>query len=124
MSNRTGSRPGRKRGGARARPAWRDVHGIVVVDKPVGLSSNAVLQEVRHVYRARKAGHTGSLDPLASGVLPLCFGEATKLSGLLLDAEKTYEVVGRLGARTATGDLDGEIVAEAPPFSLSFFPPV
>ena len=92
------------------RPPWRDVHGIVVVDKPVGLTSNAVLQQVRRAYRARKAGHTGSLDPMASGVLPVCFGEATKLSGLLLDSPKIYEVVGRLGTRTDTGDAEGEVV--------------
>jgi tRNA pseudouridine55 synthase len=96
-----------------SRPAWRDVDGIVVVDKPVGMTSNAVLQRVRRLYRARKAGHTGSLDPLASGVLPLCFGEATKLSGLLLDAAKAYEVTGRLGARTATGDSEGETLESA-----------
>ena len=95
------------------RPPWRDVHGIVVVDKPVGLTSNAVLQQVRRAYQARKAGHTGSLDPMASGVLPLCFGEATKLSGLLLDSAKTYEVIGRLGTRTDTGDADGEVVETA-----------
>ncbi len=95
------------------RVAWTDVHGIVVVDKPVGLTSNAVLQRVRRLYRARKAGHTGSLDPLASGVLPVCFGEATKLSGLLLDAAKTYEVVGRLGARTTTGDAEGDVIETA-----------
>ena len=105
-------RPG---GNDRARRVpWRDVDGIVVVDKPTGLTSNAMLQRVRRLYRARKAGHTGSLDPLASGVLPLCFGEATKLSGLLLDAPKTYEVTGRLGARTTTGDADGQILATAP----------
>jgi tRNA pseudouridine55 synthase len=96
-----------------ARPPWRDVHGIVVVDKPLGLTSNAVLQQVRRAYRARKAGHTGSLDPMASGVLPICFGEATKLSGLLLGSAKTYEVTGRLGSRTDTGDADGEVVETA-----------
>lgn len=89
------------------------MHGIVIVDKPVGLTSNAVLQRIRRRYRARKAGHTGSLDPLASGVLPLCFGEATKVSGLLLDAAKTYEVVGRFGTRTSTGDSEGEALATA-----------
>jgi len=104
--------PGEKR--HQRRVPWQDIHGIVIVDKPVGLSSNAVLQRVRRVYRARKAGHTGSLDPLASGVLPLCFGEATKLSGFLLDAAKTYEVTGRLGEQTATGDLAGDVVATAP----------
>lgn len=114
MSERAGenTRAGAKR--QQRRPPWKDVHGIVIVDKPVGLSSNAVLQRVRRVYRARKAGHTGSLDPLASGVLPLCFGEATKLSGFLLDAAKTYEVTGRLGAQTATGDLAGDVVASGP----------
>lgn len=114
MSEHAGesTRPGKKR--HQSRPPWQNVHGIVIVDKPVGLSSNAVLQRVRRVYRARKAGHTGSLDPLASGVLPLCFGEATKLSGFLLDAAKTYEVTGRLGAQTATGDLAGDVVATGP----------
>jgi tRNA pseudouridine55 synthase len=108
-----------RRGAARREPrparlTWTDVDGIVVVDKPVGLTSNAVLQRVRRLYRARKAGHTGSLDPLASGVLPICFGEATKLSGLLLDSAKTYEVVGRLGVSTTTGDAEGDPLETAP----------
>lgn len=88
----------------------RDVTGIVVLDKPSGMTSNRALQRVRRLYRARKAGHTGSLDPLASGVLPICLGEATKLSGLLLDASKCYEVIARLGARTDTGDADGDVI--------------
>ena len=95
---------------ARPRIEWRDVHGIVALDKPVGMTSNRALQRVRRLYRARKAGHTGSLDPLASGLLPLCLGEATKLSGQLLDAAKTYDVTGRLGQRTETGDAEGEVV--------------
>jgi len=94
-----------------ARPCQRrDVTGIVVLDKPSGMTSNRALQRVRRLYRARKAGHTGSLDPLASGVLPICLGEATKLSGLLLDAPKCYEVIARLGAGTDTGDADGDVV--------------
>lgn len=92
---------------------WRDVDGILLLDKPVGLSSNSALQRVRRLYGARKAGHTGSLDPLASGLLPVCFGQATKVSGLLLGADKTYRVTVALGARTATGDREGEIVERA-----------
>ena len=95
---------------ARPRPAWRTVDGIVLLDKPEGLTSNEALQRVRRLYRARKAGHTGSLDPLATGVLPLCFGQATKVAGYLLDADKTYRAVLALGARTSTGDREGEVV--------------
>ena len=89
---------------------WRDVDGILLLDKPEGLTSNAALQRVRRAFRARKAGHTGSLDPLASGLLPLCFGQATKASALLLDADKTYAVSIALGERTATADREGEVV--------------
>ncbi len=99
--------PARNRSGRRSR---RDVTGILVLDKPSGMTSNRALQRVRGFFRARKAGHTGSLDPLASGVLPICLGEATKISGFLLDARKCYEVVARLGARTDTGDADGAVV--------------
>jgi tRNA pseudouridine55 synthase len=97
------------------------VDGILLLDKPEGLSSNAALQRVRRLYRARKGGHTGSLDPLASGVLPLCFGEATKVAGLLLEADKTYEATLALGARTATGDREGEVVERAavPPLTAA-----
>lgn len=98
--------------------SWRDVDGILLLDKPLGRSSNAALQRVRRLYRARKAGHTGSLDPLATGLLPLCFGEATKVSGLLLDADKTYRATLALGRATATGDAEGEVVAEAPVLAL------
>lgn len=89
---------------------WRDVDGIVLLDKPEGMTSNAALQRARRAFRARKAGHTGSLDPLASGLLPVCFGQATKASGLLLDADKTYRFEIALGERTATGDREGEVI--------------
>ncbi len=92
---------------------WRDVNGILLLDKPEGLTSNAALQRVRRACRARKAGHTGSLDPLASGLLPVCLGQATKASGLLLDADKTYDVTIALGERTVTGDREGEVVERA-----------
>lgn len=92
----------------------RDVNGIVLLNKPLGGSSNQLLQKVRWLYNASKAGHTGALDPLASGMLPLCLGEATKFSQFLLDAEKTYEVTATLGIRTTTSDADGEIVEEKP----------
>jgi tRNA pseudouridine55 synthase len=87
---------------------WRDVDGVLLLDKPEGVTSNAALQRVRRAFRARKAGHTGSLDPLASGLLPICLGQATKASGLLLDADKTYRVRIDLGVRTTTGDREGE----------------
>lgn len=96
------------------RKSGRDVHGIVLLDKRQGVSSNKALQEVRHLLNANKAGHTGALDPLATGLLPLCFGEATKVSGLLLDDDKRYTVSMRLGVMTDTGDSDGNVVAEMP----------
>jgi tRNA pseudouridine55 synthase len=93
-------------------PAATAIDGIVLLDKPTGLSSNEALQQVKHLFRARKAGHGGSLDPLASGMLPICLGEATKLAGALLEGRKCYEFVIRLGASTTTGDLEGEFVTE------------
>ncbi|MGD8696311.1 MAG: tRNA pseudouridine(55) synthase TruB, partial [Gammaproteobacteria bacterium] len=96
-----------------ARKPRRDVSGILVLDKPTGMTSNRALQRVRGIYQARKAGHTGSLDPLASGMLPICLGEATKISGFLLNAPKTYEVVARLGSRTDTGDSEGKVIEQA-----------
>lgn len=96
------------------RKSGRDVHGIVLLDKRQGVSSNKALQEVRHLLNANKAGHTGALDPLATGLLPLCFGEATKVSGMLLDDDKRYTVSMRLGVMTDTGDSDGNVVAEMP----------
>lgn len=88
----------------------RPVSGILLLDKPLGLSSNAALQRVKYLYQAEKAGHTGSLDPLATGVLPICLGEATKLSGVLLESDKCYRAQARIGARTSTGDREGEVV--------------
>ena len=92
----------------------RRVNGILLLDKPVGLTSNAALQVVKKMYAARKAGHTGSLDPLATGLLPLCFGEATKVSGFLLDADKHYQVTCKFGEQTSTGDAEGELISERP----------
>ncbi len=94
------------------RPAnrWQVVDGIVLLDKPVGLSSNAALQRVRRIFQAEKAGHTGSLDPLASGLLPVCLGQATKICGILLDADKSYRVGATLGVRTTTADAEGEVI--------------
>jgi len=92
----------------------RNVNGILLLDKPAGLTSNAALQVVKKLYQARKAGHTGSLDPLATGLLPICFGEATKISGFLLDADKRYHVFCRLGERTTTGDSEGEVIERLP----------
>jgi tRNA pseudouridine55 synthase len=92
----------------------RDIDGIILLDKPQGWSSNQALGRVKYLLAARKAGHTGSLDPLATGLLPLCFGQATKVSGWLLDADKRYEAVARLGLVTSTGDLEGEVLQENP----------
>jgi tRNA pseudouridine55 synthase len=92
----------------------RRVNGILLLDKPAGLTSNAALQDVKKLYRARKAGHTGSLDPLATGLLPICFGEATKISGFLLDADKYYSVTCKFGERTTTGDAEGEVMERRP----------
>ena len=98
----------------RLRPPKRDVHGVLLLDKPVGRTSNDALQKAKRLFAAKKAGHTGSLDPLASGMLPLCFGEATKVSGFLLDADKYYAVTCKLGARTATADAEGAVVETKP----------
>ena len=92
----------------------RDVSGIIILDKPRGFTSNAALQKVRWLLNAEKAGHTGSLDPLATGVLPLCFGEATKFSQYLLDADKGYETVAQLGVTTTTADAEGEVIERKP----------
>src|ERR1700731_2647755 len=96
-----------------------DVHGILLFDKPVGLSSAGAVARVKRLFDARKAGHTGSLDPLASGLLPICFGEATKFSAQLLDADKTYRVTARLGERTPSADRESEVVErrELPAYS-------
>ncbi len=94
----------------RIRVQRRPVHGVLLLDKPLGLSSNDALQKAKWLLRAEKAGHTGTLDPLASGVLPLCFGAATKFSQLQLDAPKTYEAVALLGVTTSTGDAEGDVL--------------
>ncbi|MEJ7930102.1 tRNA pseudouridine(55) synthase TruB [Ramlibacter sp. AN1015] len=98
----------------RARVVRRPVHGVLLLDKPRGLSSNNALQKAKWLLRAEKAGHTGTLDPLATGVLPLCFGAATKFSQLQLEADKAYEAVAVLGVRTSTGDAEGEVVDARP----------
>jgi len=90
----------------------RDVNGILVIDKPIGLTSNGILQQVKHLFGAAKAGHTGALDPLATGVLPLCFGEATKFSQMMLDSDKAYVATARMGVTTETGDSEGKVVLE------------
>ncbi len=88
------------------------MHGVLLLDKPLGWSSNDALQKAKWLLRAEKAGHTGTLDPLATGVLPLCFGAATKFSQLQLDADKTYEATVRLGQKTSTGDAEGDVIEE------------
>jgi len=96
------------------RARGRDITGIIVLDKPIGESSNRSLQRVKRLFNAAKAGHTGSLDPLATGVLPLCLGEATKLSQFLLDADKRYRTTVRLGVKTASGDSQSEVLDTRP----------
>ncbi len=89
----------------------RNIDGILLLDKPTGISSNAALQIVKRLFNAKKAGHSGSLDPIASGLLPLCFGEATKFSRFLLESDKYYQVTARLGVRTKSGDSEGEVIS-------------
>lgn len=98
----------------RTRVQRRPVHGVLLLDKPIGLSSNQALQKVKWLLRAEKAGHTGTLDPLATGVLPLCFGAATKFSQMHLEADKAYETVLRLGVKTTTADAEGDVISERP----------
>jgi tRNA pseudouridine55 synthase len=105
--------------GRRRRRQGRPISGILLLDKPLGLSSNHALQRVKRLFDARKAGHTGSLDPLADGMLPICFGDATKLSAFLLDADKHYRFRIRLGVTTATGDTEGEVVQERSPEGIT-----
>src|SRR5512132_1737950 len=92
----------------------RRIDGVLLLDKPAGLTSNAALQRIKRLYAAQKAGHTGTLDPLACGLLPICFGEATKFAQSMLDARKEYVATVRFGAATATGDAEGEITATGP----------
>lgn len=89
----------------------RDVHGVLLLDKPQGMTSNDALLKVKRLFNAKKAGHTGALDPLATGMLPICFGEATKFSQYLLDSDKRYRVIAKLGERTDTSDADGQIIS-------------
>ncbi|WP_416190617.1 tRNA pseudouridine(55) synthase TruB [Neisseria sp. CCUG12390] len=96
-----------------SKPAKRPVNGVLLLDKPEGLSSNTALQKARRLYRAEKAGHTGVLDPLATGLLPVCFGEATKFAQYLLDADKAYTATMKLGEASSTGDAEGEIIDTA-----------
>ena len=98
--------------GARKPQGFRDIDGVLLLDKPSGISSNKALQITRFLFEANKAGHTGSLDPLATGLLPVCFGEATKFSAYLLEASKTYRAVCQLGKTTTTGDAEGEVTSE------------
>lgn len=100
--------------GRRRKQRGRKVNGILLLDKPVGISSNAALQQTKNLFKAAKAGHTGSLDPLASGLLPICFGEATKLSAYLLDADKVYIGTCKLGVTTTTADAEGEVLERRP----------
>ena len=102
------------------RTVFRALDGIVLLDKPAGLSSNQALQRVRHLFRAEKGGHTGSLDPLATGMLPLCFGEATKIAGHLLGNAKAYDTIARLGVVTDTDDADGKPLRERAIPALQF----
>ena len=95
---------------SRPRKKGRDVHGVFLLDKPQGVSSNDIMQKVKRLFRANKAGHTGALDPLATGMLPICLGEATKFSQFLLDSDKRYFVTAKLGERTDTSDAEGQVV--------------
>jgi len=101
-------------GRSRSRNRGRDISGVLLLDKPLGLSSNKALQEVKNLLFARKAGHTGSLDPLATGLLAICFGEATKVANYIFDADKHYRATAKLGQTTTTGDLEGDILDEKP----------
>ena len=96
------------------RPPGRAVDGVLLLDKPAGMSSNGALQAARRLYNAKKAGHTGTLDPMATGLLPLCFGEATKFAGELLDADKSYQAVVRLGITTDSADAEGQVLEIRP----------
>jgi len=97
-----------------------DIHGIVLLDKPVGISSNRALQKVRGIFQARKAGHTGSLDPFATGMLPVCLGEASKTAAFMLEAGKQYRATARLGQATTTGDVEGEVIQTYPVPDINF----
>ena len=99
---------------SKPRKRGRDIDGVFLLDKPQGMSSNDIMQKVKRVFQANKAGHTGALDPLATGMLPICLGEATKFSQFLLDADKRYVVTAKLGERTDTSDAEGQVVETRP----------
>ena len=99
---------------SRPRKRGRDIDGVFLLDKPQGMSSNDIMQKVKRLFQANKAGHTGALDPLATGMLPICLGEATKFSQFLLDADKRYVVTAKLGERTDTSDAEGQVVKTRP----------
>ena len=99
---------------SRPRKRGRDIDGVFLLDKPQGMSSNDIMQKVKRLFQANKAGHTGALDPLATGMLPICLGEATKFSQFLLDADKRYVVTAKLGERTDTSDAEGQVVETRP----------
>lgn len=103
----------------KSRRKGRPLNGVLLLDKPQGGSSNAVLQQVKHLYDAAKAGHTGSLDPIATGMLPICFGEATKFSQYLLDSDKRYQTIAKLGEKTSTGDIEGDVTQRVASFALT-----
>src|SRR5476651_1856588 len=95
------------------KPILEKINGILLLDKPLDMTTNGALQRIKRLFAAKKAGHTGSLDPLATGMLPICFGEATKICQFLLDSDKHYRVTAKLGERTTTGDAEGEVVETA-----------
>ena len=99
---------------SRPRKRGRDIDGVFLLDKPQGMSSNDIMQKVKRLFQANKAGHTGALDPLATGMLPICLGEATKFSQFLLDADKRYVVTAKLGERTDTSDAEGQVIETRP----------
>ncbi len=107
----TESRPSKGRRSGQYRRPRRVVDGLLLLDKPSGCTSNQALQQVKRLYQASKAGHTGSLDPLATGMLPICLGQATKVSAFLLDSKKVYRVMAKVGVKTDTGDADGQVLA-------------
>jgi tRNA pseudouridine55 synthase len=96
------------------------INGILLLDKAIGVTSNKALQQVKNLFKAKKAGHTGNLDPLASGLLPICFGEATKFAGFLLESDKSYLVTAKLGESTDTGDSDGKLINKVQVPALNF----
>lgn len=102
------------------KPVLKNIDGIFLLDKPIDITSNHALQRVKRLFGAKKAGHTGSLDPLATGMLPICFGEATKFSQFLLESDKCYQVTAQLGVKTTTGDAEGDVIATKPVENVTY----